>query len=380
MTRIALLYGDTGGGHRSAAQSIDKGLHIVYGDAVQTELVNALNYAPSAFRPLTEGYPIWVNYARTLYALGFHASNKRRRVVALRNVLEPIGEKAAAEMLHDHPADVYVSCHPIFNHAVPFAIAAARMRSRYVHVVTDLVSGHVLHYAPEVDHCIVPTDEAREEAIRNFVRIDKISVAGQPVPPDFRARMGTRDALRRQLGLQDDKLTVLLMGGGDGMGRLEVTARELALSGLPIQMLVVCGRNRTVRENLEFVNPRVPYMKIFGFVDNVPELMGASDVIITKAGPGTICEAFIAGLPIVLYDAVPGQEEGNVRYVVDKGAGAWCPTPAAVLKQLRTWITMPGDLAAARRASALLARPDSAVEIARILGRFFPAPDATNNS
>lgn len=377
MTRIALLYGDTGGGHRSAAQSIERGLHMVYGDSVQTELINGLHYAPSAFRPLTEGYPIWVNYARTLYALGFHASNQRRRVIALRNVLEPIGEKAAAEMLHDHPADVYVSCHPIFNHTVPFAIAAARMSSRYVHVVTDLVSGHVLHYTPEVDHCIVPTDEAREEAIRNFVRIDKISVTGQPVPPDFRARMGVRDQLRQSLGLHDDVLTVLLMGGGDGMGRLEVTARELALSGLPIQMLVVCGRNRTVRENLEFVNPRVPYFKVFGFVDNVPEMMGASDVIITKAGPGTICEAFIAELPILLYDAVPGQEEGNVRYVVDKGAGAWCPTPVAVLKQLRTWIAHPDELQAARRASALLARPDSALEIARVIGRFF-MPPATN--
>lgn len=372
MTRIALLYGDTGGGHRSAAQAIQKGLQMVFGDAVETELVNGLDYAPSAFRPLTEGYPIWVNYARTLYALGFHASNKRRRVIALRNVLEPIGEKAAEQMLLDHPADVYVSCHPIFNHAVPFAIAAARMRSRYIHVVTDLVSGHVLHYTPEVDHCIVPTDEAREEAIRNFVRIDKISVTGQPVPPDFRERMGSRQALRHELGLQDDRLTVLMMGGGDGMGRLEVTARELALSGLPIQLLVVCGRNRTVRENLEFVNPRVPYLRILGFVDNVPELMGASDLIITKAGPGTICEAFIAGLPILLYDAVPGQEEGNVHYVVEKGAGAWCPTPAAVLKQLRTWIAQPADLAAARRSSQSLARPDSAVEIARIVRQFLP--------
>lgn len=374
MTRIALLYGDTGGGHRSAAQAIQKGLHLVYGDTISTELVNGLNYAPTALRGLTDGYPIWVNYARTLYAIGFHASNRRRRVVALRNALEPISEKAAAELLHDHPADVYVSCHPVFNHAVPFAIAAARMRSRYIHVVTDLVSGHVLHYTPEVDHCIVPTDEAREEAIRNFVRIDKISVTGQPVAPDFRARMGDRERLRAELGLQDDKLTILLMGGGDGMGRLEVTAREIALSGLPLQLLIVAGRNQTVKENLEFINPRVPLMKVFGFVNNVPEMMAASDAIITKAGPGTICEAFIAGLPILLYDAVPGQEEGNVNYVVNKGAGAWCPNPPAVLKQLKTWIAQPDELAAARAASFALAKPDSALDIARVVGRFFTVP------
>jgi 1,2-diacylglycerol 3-beta-galactosyltransferase len=371
MTRIALLYGDTGGGHRSSAQAIQKGLHMVYGDRVQTELVNGLDYTPTAFRGLTDGYPLWVNYARTLYAIGFHASNKRRRVIALRNVLEPIGEKPASELLHQHEADVYVSCHPVFNHTIPFAIAAARMRSRYIHVVTDLVSGHALHYAPEVDHCVVPTDEAREEAIKNFVRIDKISVCGQPVAPDFRARMGDRNRLRAELGLQDDKLTVLLMGGGDGMGRLEITGRELALSNLPIQLLIVAGRNQTVRENLEFINPRVPLLKVFGFVDNVPEMMAASDVIITKAGPGTICEAFIAGIPIVLYDAVPGQEEGNVDYVVGKGAGAWCPSPLAVIKQLKQWIAYPEELQSMRSAGHALARPDSATDIARVIGKFF---------
>ncbi len=370
MTHIVLLYGNTGGGHRSAAQSIEAGIHIVLGERVTTELVNGLAYAPTALRGLTDGYPLWVNYARTLYALGFHASNDRRRVIALRNMLEPMSEKAASDLVHDHPADVYVSCHPVFNHALPMAIAAARMSSRYIHVVTDLVSGHVLHYTPEVDHCIVPTDEAREEAIRNFVRIDKITVTGQPVPPNFRERMAGRETLRKQLGLRDGLLTVLLIGGGDGMGRLEVTARELAMSQLQLQLLVVAGRNETVKDNLESLNARVPLLRVFGFVNTVPELMSASDVVVTKAGPGTICEAFIASLPIILYDAVPGQEEGNIDYIVNKGAGAWCPTPASVVKQLRAWIAQPRDMERARKASAALARPNSAIDIAHVIERF----------
>jgi 1,2-diacylglycerol 3-beta-galactosyltransferase len=378
MKRICLLYGDTGGGHRSSAKAIMQGFNILLGErvggvgenGVTLELVNGLDYTPPAFRGLTDGYPIWVNYARTIYALGFKASNKRRRVVALRNVLEPISEKVAAELIQDHPADLYVSCHPVFNHALPFAIAAARRSSRFVHVVTDLVSGHVMHFSPEVDHCIVPTDEAREEAIRNFVRIDKISVVGQPVAPDFRERMGAREAVRQSLGLRDDAPMALLVGGGDGMGRLEITARELALSNLPVQVVVIAGRNQTVRDNLEFINPRVPFFKVLGFVDNMPELMGAADLIITKAGPGTICEAFIAGLPIMLYDAVPGQEEGNIDYVVSKGAGAWCPSPIAVLKQIRHWLSNPDELAAMRAASAALAKPEAAIDIARVLMRF----------
>lgn len=370
MKRIVLLYGDTGGGHRSAAQAIQLGIHTVYGEAIDTKLVNGLEYAPFPVKDIADAYPIWVNYARVLYAIGFHASNNRRRVVALRNVLEPVGEKAAEEIIRDHPADVYVSCHPVFNHAIPLAIAGARMSSPYIHVVTDLVSGHVLHYTPEVDHCIVPTDEAKEEAIRNFVRIDKISVTGQPVAPDFVRRLGERKKTRKSLGLSDDYLTVALMGGGDGMGRLEITAREIAKSHLPVQLLVVCGRNKTVKNNLDHLSPVVPYFKTFGFVNNVPELMGAADIFITKAGPGSICEAFIASLPIILYDAVPGQEEGNVDYVVKHGAGAWCPSPSSVLKQLRAWLNEPAELQRVKSASAALAKPNSAIEIAQIIGRF----------
>jgi 1,2-diacylglycerol 3-beta-galactosyltransferase len=367
--KIVLLYGDTGGGHRSAALSIQQGLRLLYSDTLNVQLANGLMKVPPFLSAFTDTYPMWVNHARMLYALGFHATNNRRRIIALRSMLEPLSEKTADSIVENNPADVYVSVHPLFGQGIPAALKRLAKTTPFIHVVTDLVTGHAAHYVTDADHIIVPTAESRREALRNFVPRRKISVTGQPVSPDFAKRLGLRDEVRRQLNLDDDLLTVLLIGGGDGMGRLEITARHLALSNLPVQLLVVCGRNQTVKENLEFINPRVP-MKVMGFVNNIPELMGASDVLITKAGPGTISEAFIAGLPIILYDAVPGQEEGNVDFVVDSGAGAWCPTPWSLERTLKNWIANPQQLARARKASIALARPDSAVEIARIIGRF----------
>jgi 1,2-diacylglycerol 3-beta-galactosyltransferase len=74
---------------------------------------------------------------------------------------------------------------------------------------------------------------------------------------------------------------------------------------------------------------------VYGFVQDMPDFMRAADVLITKAGPGTISEAFIAGLPMILYSRLPGQEDGNVGYVVDNGAGVWAPRPDAVVQD--TW-------------------------------------------
>ncbi len=368
--RIVLLYGDTGGGHRSAAQAIARALEMLYTERCDIQVVNGLVNLPFFINAFTETYPMWVNHARVLYALGFHATNDRRRIMAIRSLLDPLSEKAADAIIENNPADVYVSCHPLFGQGLPGALRRLRRDAPLIHVVTDLVSGHVAHYAPEVDLLIVPTEEARQQAIRNLVPPEKIVLCGQPVAPDFAERAAQREQTRAELKLRDDLPTVLLIGGGDGMGRLEVTARQIALSGLPLQLIVVCGRNQRVKENLEFLNPRVPMMQVFGFVNNIPELMGASDILITKAGPGTICEAFIAGLPIILYDAVPGQEEGNVDYVVKNGAGAWCPFPWDVLRQLRAWINEPEAREQARQASARLAKPDSALQIARTIVAF----------
>jgi 1,2-diacylglycerol 3-beta-galactosyltransferase len=367
--RIVLLYGDTGGGHRSAAQAIAQGIHLICGDAHDVVLVNGLSNMPAFISAFTDTYPMWVSHARMLYALGFHASNNRRRIIALRSVLDPLSEKTAETIVENNPADVYVSCHLLLNQSIPGALKRLGKRTPFIHVVTDLVSGHAAHYVTDADFLCVPTEQSRQEAIHNLMPRSKIAVTGQPVAPDFLQRMGNREQTRLALGLHDDLPTVLLVGGGDGMGRLEVTARQLALSGLPIQLIIVCGRNNTVKENLEFLNPRVP-THILGFVNNIPELMGAADVLVTKAGPGTICEAFIASLPMILYDAVPGQEEGNVDYVVRGGAGAWCPMPWAVLRQLKNWLADPGRLQQARNASARLAKPDSVLDIAKIIARF----------
>jgi 1,2-diacylglycerol 3-beta-galactosyltransferase len=370
MKRIVMLYGDAGGGHRSAADAITQALLMLYSDRYDVAYVNGFKRLPALLRNADTDYPTWVNYGRMLYALSFHASNGRRRVAAIRRVFEPISDPVAEDLVRSAPASVYVSCHPVYNQAIPLAIRRIGVPARFINVVTDLVSGHVAHYFPEVDHCIVPTEEARSEAIENLVPADKISVTGQPVWPDFRTRMGNRAETRRQLGLDDSKPVVLLMGGGDGMGQLGITGREIAFSGLPLQLVVVCGRNQAVKRDLEFINPRVP-MKVLGFVNNIPELMGAADILVTKAGPGTLAEAFIAGLPILLYDAVPGQEEGNVDYVVNRGAGAWCPLlPSAVIKQLRLLLADPQRLDSMRRASRQLARPDSALDIARIVAHF----------
>ncbi len=150
------------------------------------------------------------------------------------------------------------------------------------------------------------------------------------------------------------------------MGPLESIAVQIARARLPAALVVVGGRNRALRERLERYDWPIP-TRIYGFVHEMPEFMHAADILVTKAGPGTISEAFNAGLPLILYSRLPGQEEGNVSYVVSEGAGVWAPEPVQVVAALKDWLVHPDRRAQAAAASRRLSRPDAARTIARIL-------------
>jgi 1,2-diacylglycerol 3-beta-galactosyltransferase len=116
---------------------------------------------------------------------------------------------------------------------------------------------------------------------------------------------------------------MLLRGGGEGMGLLERIARLLGIA-IPAGLAVITGRNQKLKERLEAAT-WPDHTFIYGFVRNMPDMMEAADILLTKAGPGTISEALNAGLPMILYSRLPGQEDGNIHYVVDEGAGIWAP-------------------------------------------------------
>ncbi len=370
--RIAILYEDTGGGHRSTAQAVAQAISLMCPNRYETAVVNGTPYLPFPFDQGERSYPAVVNRARFIHAWLFHALNRPAMLRLLRAWLVWTGWSRASRLLRDYPADVYVSCHPLFSQLLPPVICRLQYPARVAHVVTDLASGHAAHFAADLDACLVPTEQARQQALQHGLPPDKVILTGQPVWPNLRERMSGGAALRASLGLRDDLPVALMTGGGDGMGAVGPTACAIMRSALKLQLIVVCGRNEALRAELEATPARIP-LRVLGFVDNMPELMGASDILISKSGTLTLCEGLLAGLPILMYDAIPGQEDGNVDYLTQHGAGVFCPTPRAVVDQLRAWLGDQAQLARVREASLRLAQPDAAFNVAREIDRLAAA-------
>jgi 1,2-diacylglycerol 3-beta-galactosyltransferase len=234
-------------------------------------------------------------------------------------------------------------------------------------LVTDSRRAYASWFCPDVDLCIVPSDTVQEKALACGLSPEKVKVVGLPVGLKFGQESGGKSKWKEKQGLQSDLPALLLVGGGEGMGRVFTIARAIAEARLPAQLLVVAGRNGSLRRRLERVAWEIP-TAVFGFVDNMPELMAASEIIVTKAGPATISEAIVCGLPIIISGAIPYQEDLNAAYVVENGVGQVAEEPGEIVNLLREWL-QPGndELSRMARNARCLARPETTLEVARLI-------------
>ena len=361
---ILFLFSDTGGGHRSASEAIIEAINLEYKDQVTTEMVDIfLQYAPTPINLAPRIYPT-LSRMPNMWKFGYRISDGQRRTRFAYRMLWPYVRRSMSKLLSDHPCSLIVSVHQLIN--APVTRAAEKFHTPFVTVVTDLVSTHAAWYSTHADMVIVPTLAAHDRGLLMGLREDQMRVIGLPVASRFCQPMGDRDSIRRRLGWRTDLPVAVLVGGGEGMGPLAATAKSINQHKLPLQLVIIAGRNQALKEHLEHTQWNIP-VKIYGFVQQMPDFMQAADILITKAGPGTISEAFIAGLPLILYSKMPGQEDGNVDYVVNERAGIWAPEPEQVAAVLGDWLKYPERRQAAANIASRLARPDAARQIARIL-------------
>jgi 1,2-diacylglycerol 3-beta-galactosyltransferase len=367
--KILIIMIEGGGGHRASAKAIAGGVAHLHGEEVTTTIVDVSKEHP--FRPVNQLDDIYrwlTSDGISLWKAMWITDEKTWVPEALSRMFTPFFYHTLERVFRTEVPDLVVGVHSFVNH-VPLRVLRKKLRSDvpFVTVVTDMVTAHPFWFCPDVDYCMVPTEEALQRGLRYGMPRDRLEVVGQPVDLEFAMDLGQKDELRRRLKLDPDLPCALVVGGGDGVGPVYETARAIA-AGVPnAQLIVVAGRNADLEQTLEATSWEIP-TQVYGFVDNMPELMSASDLLVTKAGPGTLAEAFIAGLPVIISSFIPGQEEGNVDYVLKHQAGAYASEPAEIARIIRRWLDPGSDELEHVVAKAVaLARPEASLVIAERL-------------
>lgn len=370
--KVLILMSDTGGGHRASAEAIKAAFYDEYGDEYEVFVTDLwTDHTPWPFNQLPKSYNFLVKHG-SLWRLTYYGTAPR--VVHQSNFAATsafIAREVARGLMKYQP-DIIISVHPLMQH-VPLRILRAKgllNKIVFTTVITDLSTCHPTWFHKLVTRCYCPTAEVEKRAMKAGLKPSQIKVYGLPVRPSFVKPIRPKMELRRELGMDEYLPAVLLMGGGEGMGPIEATARALGDAlynenlGEPVgQVLVICGRNKKLANKLLSINWKIP-VQVKGFITKMEECMGACDCIITKAGPGTIAEAMIRGLPIILNDYIAGQEVGNVPYVVENGCGKYSKSPKKIAKIVAEWFGPKADELKAMSQNALkLAKPDAVFKI-----------------
>ena len=189
-----------------------------------------------------------------------------------------------------------------------------------------------------------------------------------------RCRPAERASLRRSLGLAEGRLVILLTGGAEGSGGMARRAAAILRRFTDVHVVVVCGRNAALKRRLDRLAARSGgRLTVTGFVNNMSDWLRCCDLVVTKAGPGTIAEAACCGTPLLLTGHIPGQEKGNAEIVTGAGAGLRVPGVRQLVAEIGRLRRDRGAVEAMGAASARLGRPDAAGDIARLIAGLIPA-------
>ena len=377
---FAFLFADTGGGHRASALAVKQALESNSSISCRVELLDpTANSRSSLVRSADMLYGRCIRSAPWFWAVLFHLSNRRWVVRLLRlTVLHGLGS-AVSRQSGGSRFDGVVSFHPLLGDASRcLADTHPSLRSPAVEafvatVVTDLVSPHAAWAHRNVDAMFVPNATSAAALVERGVDPRRCHRVGLPVGLQFvQPRSATdigRAEVRARLEL-DDRFTVLLVGGGEGTGGLFRKARAVLRACEGVQVCVVTGRNQRLRRRLERLQRSyVGTLHVAGFVDNMADWMRVADIVISRAGPGTLAESFAVGTPVLVTGHLPGQERHNPEFVSIGRAGFETTRLRHITSTVNEFAAHPERLEPHVWSARLLARPSAAADIAAHLVR-----------
>ena len=345
--KVLILSASIGSGHNKAAQALQE----VFGDAAQ--VVDFMAKEISALNWLTKKlYLAALRFIPDLYDRIYKFADGRRVGVSARFLSSALMYLPFARLLKEFQPDVVICTHP-------FPEAAASLW-KFLHpqkkfllatVLTDY-SLHEIWIYGEVDAYFVATQDMQRKLAAHCRTGQRIFATGIPIDDKFSAITKAHDATRT---------TILIMGGGLGLGSIEETLRELDKVQLPLRIIVVAGQNENLLARLKKIKSSHA-VEVLGYVSDVNKLMAAADLRITKPGALTMTEAFAMGLPLILHAPIPGPEALNAAYATAHGAAIEVGNKkiSAVVAEL---LSNTSRLAEMKRCAKELAKPFAARDI-----------------
>lgn len=309
-----------GKGHFSASSATKEALELQYGDKVNVTMVDFFQLLSEGFSRTTQKmYDKSVKFIPSFYKAFFELSDTRWSVKFLNAINYISLQSAMKKLLKEHDPDIIVSTFPIWDYAVAQMWKKKHPGAQFINIITDSISIHQAWLIADADYRIVPNQDTAKVLMDEGVAPETIKILGFPVSLEFTKKIDRKKVLKK-LNLNPRLYTVLVFATM-GNNRRNVRIFEKVIDeNRDYNVIGVMGRNKTLLPKIKHLEKQ-RNVALLKWVDNVPELMKTSDLIITKAGGATIMECIAAKKPMIITQVIPGQEEGNAKLIKKHNLG-----------------------------------------------------------
>jgi len=364
--RALLMYISKVSGHRQATAALQRALRQI-DSSMEAPALNGFGYTfPILEKVVNQMYMSVIRRKPEIWERAYDNPRFARRTSWIKEMLYRISRPKMARLMKEFQPDTVVCtqafpCGMMADYKIKYNLPLT-----VIGVLTDFAA-HSYWIHPGVDYYIVPCDECRREFLEKGVPPEQIKVYGIPIRAKF-AQHPDREQVADSMGLDLKVPTILIMGGGQGLGPIQEVVRHLEELPEPLQMIVTTGTNQNLLQWLD-TRPAIPGKKIvtFEYASNVDELMSLAQLIVTKPGGLTTSECLAKGLPMVLVNPLPGQEMRNAQFLLKKGIAIKVDDVSLIGQEIAAILRSPERLTAMRLAALDEGRPYAARDIARLI-------------
>jgi processive 1,2-diacylglycerol beta-glucosyltransferase len=363
--KILILSSNYGEGHKQAAKAIYEEtqkedlnqmecldvdfmalIHPVMNPVYRSLFLKSVSKVPSVY-----GYI----YYKTSMSKLFNEFSKLLLVHSLR----------VMKLIKEYQPDVIVSTFPLASACISTLKSIGMTQAALITVITDH-SNHRLWVHDHTNHYIVGSDYVKKFLLQQSVPSSNISVTGIPIHSEYHNK-SSMNRLKEKYGLDADKPVVLLMGGAYGVFGKQLSSVLNRIKTTEFQFIVICGHNQKLFDELSNQVQLLKNIKVIGFTHDVYEFMSIADLLITKPGGLTISEAIANECPLLLFNAIPGQEEENAKYLIENGVAAMVPSKNDLLDSVLSLMSNPEKLQDMKRKMVSIQKKHAASEALSVI-------------
>jgi len=364
--RVLLMYITEVSGHRQATMAIQQSLKQLHPD-IEAPMINGFGYTyPVLEKVVNEVYMNVITRMPKVWDYMYDNAGIVKRSQAMKEFLFQKSHKRMAQLFDHYQADTVVC-----TQAFPCGMVAHFKKFynrdiKLIGVLTDF-SFHSFWINEGVDYYVVPSEEIKKKFTENGVPPQIVKVYGIPIQSKFTARLD-KQFLAYKMGLNPNVPTVLVMGGGQGLGPVQSIVKSLIREKRTFQIIVLAGTNRKILSYLKNCRRKTnKRILIYEFATNVSELMELAAMIVTKPGGITTAESLAKGLPMIIVNPIPGQEMRNTDFLIQKGVAISINDARSTGSTVEALLEFPERLNRMSQLACQQAKPNAASDIVKLI-------------